>query len=165
MLLFCKLRNGIKKTPQFLLFSMAKGGTKTIALLPIAEGSSFWSLEKRIYDGKLLNEKKTFSPSTQRIHSHLNCCTIVNWKTRKGTDTLKGSRRMGGGRIFLKSLRDTSFNKDPSNESNFISAGSILLDSTFNSCRKIFQNLQCMSFRWLPRAFKATSERVFRKSN
>ena len=22
----CKLRNGIKKTPQFLLFSMAKGG-------------------------------------------------------------------------------------------------------------------------------------------
>jgi hypothetical protein len=23
---FCKLRNGVKKTPQFLLFSMAKGG-------------------------------------------------------------------------------------------------------------------------------------------
>jgi hypothetical protein len=22
----CKLRNGVKKTPQFLLFSMAKGG-------------------------------------------------------------------------------------------------------------------------------------------
>ncbi len=27
----CKLRNGVKKTPQFLLFSQAKGGTKTIA--------------------------------------------------------------------------------------------------------------------------------------
>jgi hypothetical protein len=26
----CKLRNGVKKTPQFLLFSQAKGGTKTI---------------------------------------------------------------------------------------------------------------------------------------
>jgi hypothetical protein len=23
---FCKLRNGVKKTPQFLLFSMEKGG-------------------------------------------------------------------------------------------------------------------------------------------
>jgi hypothetical protein len=34
----CKLRNGAKKTPQFLLFSQAKGGTKTIAHLSIAEG-------------------------------------------------------------------------------------------------------------------------------
>jgi hypothetical protein len=38
----CKLRNGVnKETPQFLLFSMAKGRTKTIAHLSIAEGSSF----------------------------------------------------------------------------------------------------------------------------
>jgi hypothetical protein len=37
----CKLRNGVKKTPQFLLFLIAKGGTKTIADLSIAEGSSF----------------------------------------------------------------------------------------------------------------------------
>ncbi len=37
----CKLRNGVKKTPQFLLFSQAKVGTKTIAHLSIAEGSSF----------------------------------------------------------------------------------------------------------------------------
>jgi hypothetical protein len=33
----CKLRNGVKKTPQFLLFSQAKGGTKTIVQLSIAE--------------------------------------------------------------------------------------------------------------------------------
>jgi hypothetical protein len=39
--LVCKLRNGVKRTPQFLLFSQAKGGTKTIAHLSIAEGSSF----------------------------------------------------------------------------------------------------------------------------
>jgi hypothetical protein len=26
----CKIRNGINKMPQFLLFSLAKGGTKTI---------------------------------------------------------------------------------------------------------------------------------------
>jgi hypothetical protein len=37
----CKLRNGVNKTPQFLLFSMAKGGTKTIAHLSLAEGSNF----------------------------------------------------------------------------------------------------------------------------
>jgi hypothetical protein len=37
----CKLHNGVNKTPQFLRFSMAKGGTKTIAHLSIAEGSSF----------------------------------------------------------------------------------------------------------------------------
>ncbi len=34
----CKLRTGAKKTPLFLLFSQAKGGTKTIAHLSIAEG-------------------------------------------------------------------------------------------------------------------------------
>jgi hypothetical protein len=39
--LVCKLRNGVKKTPQFPLFSQAKGGTKTIAHLSIKEGSSF----------------------------------------------------------------------------------------------------------------------------
>jgi hypothetical protein len=37
----CKLRNGVEETPQFLLFIMAKDGTKTIAHLSIAEGSSF----------------------------------------------------------------------------------------------------------------------------
>ena len=39
----CKLRNGVKKTPIFLLFSQAKvkGRTKTIAHLSNAEGSSF----------------------------------------------------------------------------------------------------------------------------
>jgi hypothetical protein len=37
----CKLRNSVNKTPQFLLFSIAKGGTKAIAHLSIAEGSSF----------------------------------------------------------------------------------------------------------------------------
>ena len=37
----CKLRNGVNKMLQILLFLMAKGGTKTIAHLSIAEGSSF----------------------------------------------------------------------------------------------------------------------------
>ncbi len=34
----CKLRNGVRKTPQFLLFSLAKGGKKTIVHLSIVEG-------------------------------------------------------------------------------------------------------------------------------
>jgi hypothetical protein len=37
----CKLRNGANKTPQFLLFSMAKAATKIIAHLSIGEGSGF----------------------------------------------------------------------------------------------------------------------------
>jgi hypothetical protein len=48
----CKLRNGVNKTPQFLLFSTAKCRTKTIA-----------NLDRRIYDCKLRNEKKRFNPS------------------------------------------------------------------------------------------------------
>ncbi len=36
-----KLHNAVNKTPLFLLFSMAKDGTKTILHLSIAEGSSF----------------------------------------------------------------------------------------------------------------------------
>jgi hypothetical protein len=35
------IAHGVNKTPQFLLISMAKGRTKTIAHLSIAEGSSF----------------------------------------------------------------------------------------------------------------------------
>jgi hypothetical protein len=44
---------------------------------------------------------------------------LYNCTTRKRTNTSMGSRRMGGGRIFLKSLRETSFNKGLSNEPNF----------------------------------------------
>ncbi len=36
----CKL-SGVNKTPQYLLFSMAKGGTKIIAHLSIVEGAIF----------------------------------------------------------------------------------------------------------------------------
>jgi hypothetical protein len=34
----CKLCNGVNKTPQFLLFSLAKGGTTAILHLSIAKG-------------------------------------------------------------------------------------------------------------------------------
>ncbi len=54
----CKLRNCVNKKPQFPLFSIAKGGTKTIAHMSSAEESSFWSLNRRIYICKLQNENK-----------------------------------------------------------------------------------------------------------
>jgi hypothetical protein len=78
----CKMRNGVKKRPQCLLFSTVKGGMNI-------------------------------------LRSYLNCSTIVNWKTRKRSNNLKGSPRMGGGRIFLKTSRASLFNEDLSNEPNF----------------------------------------------
>ncbi len=63
-------------------------------------------------------------PSAQWIFSaaiknSVNCCTIVNWKTRKRSNTLKGSQRMGGGRIFLKTYCSSLINEDLSNDPNF----------------------------------------------
>ncbi len=53
----CKFRSSVNKTLPFLYFPIVKGGTKTIAHLSIAEGLSFWSLDRCIYNCKLRNEK------------------------------------------------------------------------------------------------------------
>jgi hypothetical protein len=76
----CKLRNGVKKTPQFLLFQ--------------------W--------------KKVDQVCSEYLRSYLNL--LHNWQLKS---SLKGSQSMGDGRIFLKTGRDASFNKDLSNEPNF----------------------------------------------
>jgi hypothetical protein len=79
----CKLRkrpsyrwpwgNGFNKTATFLNFPIAKGGTRTIAHLLIAEGWSFRSLDRRIYDCKLRNEKKGLIHVWREFHpGHLN---------------------------------------------------------------------------------------------
>jgi hypothetical protein len=49
------------------------------------------------------------------------CLLNAYWPitVRDGAIALKGSHSMGDGQIFLYSLRDTSFNKDLSNEPNF----------------------------------------------
>jgi hypothetical protein len=76
----CKLRNGVNKTHQFLNFSNAKSGTKTITHLSFAEGSSFCSLDRRIYDCKLQNEKdiipvhKKYFPQLSKL--------LYNWQLR-----------------------------------------------------------------------------------
>ncbi len=56
-------------------------------------------------------------PSEMNIfRSYLNCGTIVNLKTRKHSNTLKCSQRMGGGQIFLKTFRASLLKEDLSNE-------------------------------------------------
>jgi hypothetical protein len=114
----CNLRNGVKKTPQFLLFSQAKGGTKTIAHLSIAEGSSFESLDRLINVCKLRNERKT-KCAMNILRSYLNCWHNWQLKNRRRSHTLTAPHSMGNGLIFLKSRRDASFKKYLSIEPNF----------------------------------------------
>jgi hypothetical protein len=56
---------------------------------------------------------------SEYLHSYLNW--LHNWqlKSRRRYHTVKGSHSMGVGRIFLKTGRNASFNKDLSNEPNF----------------------------------------------
>jgi hypothetical protein len=61
----------------------------------------------------LIQMRNEYSPQLSKL---LYICKLKIWKR---TNTLNGSRRMGGGRIFLKSLREASFNKDLSNEPTF----------------------------------------------
>jgi len=63
--------------------------------------------------------KKADQVRSEYLRSYLNW--LHNWqlKSRSRSHALKGSHSMGDGRIFLKSLCDTSFNKDLSNEPNF----------------------------------------------
>jgi hypothetical protein len=55
---------------------------------------------------------------SEYLHSYLNLWHNWQLKNRR-SHTLKDSHLMGDVRIFLKTCRDTSFNKDLSNEPNF----------------------------------------------
>jgi hypothetical protein len=63
-LLVQALAQWCKQKPLFLHLATPKGGTKSIAHFPIAEGLGFQSLDRRVYDCKLRN-KKRFNPSVQ----------------------------------------------------------------------------------------------------
>ena len=56
---------------------------------------------------------------SEYLRSYLNL--LHNWplKNRRCSHAKKGSHSMGDGRIFLKTGRDASINKDLSNEPNF----------------------------------------------
>jgi hypothetical protein len=53
------------KRLHFFIFRLPKAEQGPFAHLRIAEGLSFQSLDRRIYDCKLRNEKKRFNPSAQ----------------------------------------------------------------------------------------------------
>ncbi len=103
----CKMRKGVTKRPQFLLFS-------------------------------------TSQVRIEYLRSYLNCCTIVNWKIRKRSHTLKGSQRMGGGRIFIKKTA-VPLSLMTTFRMSLISAGSISLDSTFKRLFSDNSTQQCDS--------------------
>ncbi len=96
--------------------SLVKAGVNAARVCKLPNGQWCW---KNASISSFFKGQRWTKCAMNILRSYLNCYTIVNWKTRKHTNTLKGSRRMGGGRIFLKSLRDISFYKDLSNEPNF----------------------------------------------
>jgi hypothetical protein len=53
------------------------------------------------------------------LHSYLNCCTIINWKTRKRSNTVRALRGWGAGGFFKKTFRTSLFNEDLLTEPNF----------------------------------------------
>jgi hypothetical protein len=61
----------------------------------------------------LIQVRNEYSPQPSKL---LYNCQL---KTRRRSKTLKGTQRMGGGWIFLKSFRASLFNEDLSNELNF----------------------------------------------
>ena len=58
----------------------------------------------------IIQMRNEYSPQLSKLMAYLAI------GSRMRSHTLKGSHSMGYGRIFLKSLRDASFNKDLSNE-------------------------------------------------
>jgi hypothetical protein len=57
----------------------------------------------------LIQVSNEYSPQLSKL--------LYNWQVKN--NNLKGSRRMGGGRIFRKTFRTYLFNEDLSNEPNF----------------------------------------------
>ncbi len=67
--------NGVNKTPPLFHFTIAKGGTRTIAHLPISEALSFRSLDRRIYDCKLMRNPLHFDVKS----AHMRCGIHPFW--------------------------------------------------------------------------------------
>jgi hypothetical protein len=80
-----KLCNGVNKTPQFLLFSTAKGGTKTIAHLSIAEGYTFLKSQIGSFTTfTIVNcgmKKKIKSKCAMNIHGR-HLIFLPNWQVK-----------------------------------------------------------------------------------
>jgi hypothetical protein len=99
----------------------------------IAHFTNVRSIHSGFYQRKMIDDNQFYSafghwywffswctvkPKARLLH----ICPLSAQRTitvQDGAIALKGSYSMGDGRIFLKSLRDASFNKDLSNEPTF----------------------------------------------
>jgi hypothetical protein len=84
---------------------MAKGGTNTIAHLSIAEESSFWSLDRGIYNCKLRNEKKNLIQVRNEYSPQLSKL-LYNWqvKNKEALKYFEGLSEDWGRTDFSKNL-------------------------------------------------------------
>ncbi len=102
-------------------FSMAKGGINIFwkALWMLRAFVNCAMVLKNASTSSFFNGQSWTKCAMNILRSYLNW--LHNWqvKNRRRSHTLKGSHSMGDGRIFLKTCRDASFNKDLSNEPNF----------------------------------------------
>jgi hypothetical protein len=74
---------------------------------------------KKASISSFLNGQRWTKCAMNILRSYLNWWHNWQLKNRRCSHTIKGSHSMGDGRIFLKSRRYASFNKDLSNEPNF----------------------------------------------
>ncbi len=109
--------NGQRRNKYFLIdiyhSSLVKGAMNAAHLCKLRNG-----VKKRL-NFFSFQWQKVDQVRSEYLRSYLNW--LHNWqlKNRRRSHALKGSHWMGDGRIFLKTGRDASFNKDLSNEPNF----------------------------------------------
>ncbi len=109
--------NGQRRNNHFLIViyhsSLVKGAINAARLCKLRNG-----VKKRL-NFFYFQWQKVEQVRSEYLRSYLNW--LHNWqlKNRRRSHALKGSHSMGDGRIFRKTGRNTSFNKDLSNEPNF----------------------------------------------
>ncbi len=113
-------RNGVNKTPPFLHFLIDKGGTRTISHLPIAEGLSFRSLDRRIYDCKLRNENKglfqvrsEFSPGCESRRQKNSTCSRPRFREIWKVSSLSRSLLLSWKKVSPRPSPRSSFPRPP----------------------------------------------------
>ncbi len=109
--------NGQMRNKHFLIViyhsSLVKGAMNAAAFVNCTMVSKNASISS------FFNGQRWTKWAVNILRSYLNWWHNWQLKNRRPSHTFKGSHSMGDGRIFLKSRRDTSFNKDLSNEPNF----------------------------------------------
>ncbi len=108
----CQMRN-----EPFLIViyhsSLVKGAMNAARACKLCNGVKNASISS------FFNDQRWTKCTMNILRSYLNWWHNWQLKNRRRSHTWKGSHSMGDRRIFLKTCRDASFNKDLSNEPNF----------------------------------------------